>query len=498
MKEKKNSILVYMNPKNLRSQVNKYGGRFSVFKFFKYLLLLYGIAVGLLLIFKVHTAYAAGVLIAITIFLPDMFVSQFKRVFEIRRFEDISAYMEQMLYSFKRRNKILSALEDTLSIFAENKQGAIYQSIESAIECIKTEKDSNIYEKAFTYIEDSHGCNRLRKLHRFLINVENSGGDCERSVDILLDDRNLWVDRMNLLQRERKNIKVKTLIGLGMSFLVCGMAVYMLPKDFDVTALAASQIVTSIALLGNFLVWYFVDKKMSGAILGEETDYDWQAVKRSYDHIFHEDAKGKKKKQLIISGILLACVFAGYVMLGIQGAVIFAVLLVLALTNNKRRYKLAFAKVKKEVEKAFPEWLMHLSLKLQSDNLFVAMSETVADAPMILQEELNNLLEKLAVEPDSLEPFMGFMNKLYLPDVTSAMRMLYSLGAYGSADREEQIAALNKRNITLMDRAETLRMEDRLMGVGMLVLAPMLTGVLKMITDLALMVTLITDMSNLM
>ena len=40
-----------------------------------------------------------------------------------------------------------------------------------------------------------------------------------------------------------------------------------------------------------------------------------------------------------------------------------------------------------------------------------------------------------------------------------------------------------------MDHAEKLRMEDELAGVSFTMLAPMLTGTIKMVVDLALVMT---------
>ena len=54
-------------------------------------------------------------------------------------------------------------------------------------------------------------------------------------------------------------------------------------------------------------------------------------------------------------------------------------------------------------------------------------------------------------------------------------------------DMEKQISVLVERNHHLMDKAERLSNEDSLAGVGMLVLIPMVTGSIKMITDMGLL-----------
>ena len=69
------------------------------------------------------------------------------------------------------------------------------------------------------------------------------------------------------------------------------------------------------------------------------------------------------------------------------------------------------------------------------------------------------------------------------------MKMLYGLSAFGSEDSQEQIKALVNRNTMIIDRAEKMRMEDELAGVTFSMLAPMITGTLKMVVDLALVMT---------
>ena len=51
-----------------------------------------------------------------------------------------------------------------------------------------------------------------------------------------------------------------------------------------------------------------------------------------------------------------------------------------------------------------------------------------------------------------------------------------------------QIDALVQRNTVMMDRAERLKEEDLMAGVGFLVLLPMITGVVKMLADLVLVI----------
>lgn len=166
------------------------------------------------------------------------------------------------------------------------------------------------------------------------------------------------------------------------------------------------------------------------------------------------------------------------------------------LTQEKRKYKHARKRVLREVEKQFPEWLMNLSLQLQTDNVHVSLKKTIPDAPFILKQDLTRLVEEIEQQPNALQPYIRFMREFQIPDVLSAMKILYSMAEFGIRDMGGQIDALVQRNTVMMDRAERLKEEDLMAGVGFLVLLPMITGVVKMLADLVLVILGILSVVN--
>ena len=59
------------------------------------------------------------------------------------------------------------------------------------------------------------------------------------------------------------------------------------------------------------------------------------------------------------------------------------------------------------------------------------------------------------------------------------------MAEFGAADIGGQISPLVERNAAMTDKAERLRAEDEIAGVSFLILLPMITGVIKMLADLA-------------
>lgn len=476
----------YMNPKYLKEEIHCCGYHFTWRGYLKYLLFVYAGIGGCSYLFGLKSIYILTVLICCSFFVGHTFVIAYRNKYEQKKFADVTNYMEQLLYSFKRRAKILSSLQDTLALFPE---GEMHEDIEEAVTYIQNaETSGNIYEEAFQFIERDYACRRLSAVHRFLIQVEGMGGEFEESADLLLEDRKMWVDRVYELERDKKNVKIKVTIGIALSFLICLMAVKILPEQFAITEQPVSQLVTAAVVLMNLLIWYTAHKKLSGSLIQGDEETESKNLEKKYAVVMWEDLKKSKKKYIAAALLLLPAVPAIYLMGNRPLCIMTALFLVLIATQPKRRYRAAYKLILRETEKAFPDWLLGMALLLQTENVHVSLARSVKDCPFVLKEEVLRLNDGIMKEPDRIEPYIHFMEPFQIPDITSAMKMLYSMAEYGAGDVRKQIHGLMQRNFVLMDKAQRMRSEDYLSGMGALVLLPMITGTLKMLTDMALLV----------
>ena len=487
-KARKISTFRLLNPKALKTEIHRCGYEFSVGKYLKFLLMCYFALIVFLFFFKLHLKFIIAIVLVVTVFLPSVFIFNFWNVHEQKKFEEITSYMEQLLYSFKRQPKILNALQDTVLLFQDEENQTLRIAIEKAIDHIKNGTATrNIYEEAFAFIEEEYGCKRLYKIHNFLIKVEGNGGVCNNSIDILLLDRNLWIDRIYDLIALKQKIRVNVSGAIALSFIISCFAIYMIPSDFGVTDHIVSQVVTSIVVLLNFLIWYIVQKLLSHSLLAADADDPFSTIKRSYDLIMHGDRRSVITKYRIMGIAFAAMTVAIYFLTkNTMVTVAMGVFTVLILTQGGRKWKACRKRVIKEVEKAFPEWLLMLALQMQTDNLHVSISKTIDDAPEILKEELIRLQDSIEKHPRDLEPFTNFFHDFYISDITSAMKMLYSMAEFGAEDAQEQIKTLVERNTKMMDKAEKIRIDDELAGITFSMLLPMITGAFKLVTDLGL------------
>ena len=119
---------------------------------------------------------------------------ELKRKRILDRFKDAIMYMEQMIYSFKKQPKIRPALEDAGKIGSLE----VKELLEEVIVNIDTKESNNIYEESLSIIEKEYGCKRIKSLHKFLIKIEEHGGEYENYIDILLQDIKDWNDRTHM------------------------------------------------------------------------------------------------------------------------------------------------------------------------------------------------------------------------------------------------------------------------------------------------------------
>ena len=109
----------------------------------------------------------------------------------------------------------------------------------------------------------------------------------------------------------------------------------------------------------------------------------------------------------------------------------------------------------KEIKYAFPKWLLDLVLILQSENVYMALQKSLEHVPGVLRKEVQNLVERLEMEPKSSVPYHMFLEEFHLPEIHSAMGVLYGLSIGNSANMDKQIGELVEKNLALLDVAET-------------------------------------------
>ena len=429
----------------LSDELEKYGYVFSLKKsLFSYLLTFSG----LFLLGRFFGLHAIGqiLLFGAGVFLLPLFIrNTWKNRYYQRKFSDLNIYMEQFLYSFRKTGKVLTTLEDVLDLF---EKGNMKATILAAIDHIQnTYNEVDFEEKALRMIEKEYPYEGLRTMHRFAIRTESVGGQYQESIQLLLDARRMWADRVYELMQAKRKKRQEVILSILTSLLLCSMIYYMAGRmGLDVADNLLAQAVTVMVLFLDLLIYYKTDQKLTAGYLAREDGKEKETLQqylrmRKYGH-----------------GPL-----------------------------SRLGQKAAKKNVTREIEKKFPEWLMEISLLLQTENVQVAIFRSYETAPLILQPALLQMIGKLKANPNDRSAYTDFLSEFTLPEVRSSMKMLYSISEGSGGDARLQIADIIRRNQKLLDKAEKMKDEDTLAGMYALFLAPQLTGGMKLMVDMILL-----------
>lgn len=347
--------------------------------------------------------------------------------FSLRRSErarteyyEMTAYMEQMLCSYKRLGNVRLALEDCITLFTEDSR--MGKALRQALHTLKTGEGvegKEIVRGAFRYIDKQYSSRRMSLLHEFLCSVEKVGGDTAEALDILLSDLQMWRRRTTIYQKRKQFIRAESSLAIILAGAMCYISRLLIPYDFlpNLTASLFYQISTAFVLSGLICVGIIIFYKLTGSWL---------------------DVREVKTGKLC----------------------------------------------RKEVEKEFPYWLLAVTLYLQHDSVFHAVKRSLEQTQGMFRAEVQHFLGRMYEEPSSLLPYTEFFNRFHLPEIQTGMKILYSVNTNGYQETRKQVRFLVEQNNMVMDKCECNRFENQLAGMGLLKQIPMLLACVKVVFDM--------------
>lgn len=433
-----------MKPKLLWDELKRYGYVFSV----KRSILMYGMVVAFALLcgkfFRLERMYLLVLCLWCACLFPFFLRNLYRNRYGQRQFVEINSYMEQFLYSFQKSGKILVTLKDVEKLFAN---GMMHTRIQEAIAYIEdTYDEDHVEKKALAMIEREYPIHHVAMIHRFALQVEEKGGEYGEAIRLMLDARRMWADRSYELLKEKKRKRTQILISVLVSLLLCSVFVYVAERvSLSITGFAIVKVVTLLTLLLDIWIFYVADRKLSVESMDET--YDEKELLRQYEKV----KRSEEKKHAELGT------------------------------------RIAKKNVSRALQKMFPQWLLEVSLLLQSENVQVAIMESYDEAPVLMKPALRELIQKLQLRPTDMEPYLEFLQEYALPEVQSSMKMLYALSEGTGGNANHQISDIIRRNQLLLDQAQKMKNEDALGGLYALFLAPQLTGGAKMLVDMGML-----------
>lgn len=364
-------------------------------------------------------------------------------------YQDAVLYMEQILCSYRRLEHAGKALRDCSTIF--RRESRMNQAIDRAIHILMTGEgveDGRIYEAAFLKIDEEYHSRRMRIIHTFLCNGEQMGGEISRSVDILLEDLQLWKNRTRLYQDRKHFIQIECGIATALSLILCYVSRLLTPDELmaRVCGSMVYQVSTAIVFLVLWYVIVSICRRLSG---------DWLDVRDT------EDADQRKRQERLY-GILCGEVKK----------------------TSFLSFHVAKKVVAKYVKQEFPYWLLLVTLYLQSESTYQALKYSMKETRGIFSREIQRLTEEIYDSPRDLEPYLRFFEPLGLTEIQTGMKILYSVSTNGYEDSKRQMDFLVAQNNRLMDQSERFVQDRKMAGMSLLKQLPMLVSCVKLLVDL--------------
>ena len=496
-KKKKERAKVF-SIKALKTEINGYGFSYSMKDYAITLLIMFAALFIAGIFYKLKIPYICILALVALLVMPQIIATQFQYIYEQQRFTDVVDYMEYMMYEFKKKPKILYALKAA----EDSCTGNIKKRIRKAIEYIENGVyKEDLYKEAFYFIEEGYACERLGVLHQFLMKIEAEGGNYQSSLNIILDDVKSWTERTYEFQKEKAGIKTKVMITIILSLVMCAILTKTNESVISITDSKVYQCVTTGLIASLMILYTVVQKKLSGSWLMSDA-IPRKRLFQQYAIAIAGDVKTMRKKNIPNVIIFVACGCLLYFGSGFIPALanfknlglVLWELAIFYFIKPSSDIKNAKKNTIKEINKEFPGWFRNLAINLQKETVQVSIKKSLKDAPLVLKPALISLIKELEDDPVTMKPYINFLSTFELPDIASAMKMLYSLNEAGHEEVVQQINTLVARNNALLEKSERLKNADSISMTGFLVVIPMGHALVKMIVDMGLI--LIGFMNN--
>ncbi len=222
----------------------------------------------------------------------------------------------------------------------------------------------------------------------------------------------------------------------------------------------------------------------------KEKDWDFY-VRAKYGNNFNPDILFNKriKNALIVMFIALAFMIKDLnavkvLLIFVLGYFVFK----MGYNDIKNYYKRHMA----DIDSMLPHYLKNLEILIQHYTVPVAIGKSMAEAPEIFKDGLQEMIDSINSGDDTIDPYMAFAKKYPVRDSMRMMRLLYRLSLGRQERKQEQILTFSRSISNLQQKARETRYKNRLEKMENKTMSMLIT------TGVGLMVLLILAVVQLM
>lgn len=231
---------------------------------------------------------------------PEMV--QKKIVYE-RKFEEVSEYLDMLLYAFVKEEKVERAL---VNVDAAMVDGPMRGVLQKAIDHMHmTFDETDVMRDSLQMIEREYACSRIKNVHDFIVHVEIYGGAIERPVELLLADKKRWEQRICGSMKERRKMFVDIVMSIAASLLICGMILYLPVMEIDISKNLISQVLTIVVVILDDLIFTRAQKYLAIDWLALDGHTD-EADAKKIEEYYRYDERKEKRLSVVLAVVTAA------------------------------------------------------------------------------------------------------------------------------------------------------------------------------------------------
>lgn len=222
----------------------------------------------------------------------------------------------------------------------------------------------------------------------------------------------------------------------------------------------------------------------------KEKDWDF-LVRAKYGNNANPDILFNKriKNAIIVMALAFALLLKNLNGVKVLLIVVLGIFVFKSTYNDIKKY---YQRHMADIDSMLPHYLKNLEILIQHYTVPVAMGKSMASAPEIFKDGLQELVDAINSGDDTIEPYMAFARKYPVRDSMRMMRLLYRLSLGRQERKQEQILTFSRSISSLQQKARDTRYKNRLEKMENKTMSMLIT------TGVGLMILLVLAVIQLM
>ena len=128
----------------------------------------------------------------------------------------------------------------------------------------------------------------------------------------------------------------------------------------------------------------------------------------------------------------------------------------------------------RELRYEFPIWLRQIQILLQNNNVQHSLEKSLENAPLIMKNELANLIDVLRRDATNGDVYLDFMKDYEIYEISRAMKLLYRYHMVGASESYHQFQRMLESTGKWLRAERKNRNEDTITMLNWIGLIPLL------------------------